>query len=48
MTSSFCYWDAKSRTDAIIIVVNQTIVSALLVVAALRIPTLYRLYRERL
>jgi hypothetical protein len=30
MGDTFCYWDAKSRADLIIIIVNQTVVTVLL------------------
>lgn len=43
MTDRFCYWDAKSRVDTIIIVINQTIVMTFLVIAVLRLIMLWRL-----
>jgi hypothetical protein len=46
MAANFCYWDAKSKADTIVIIVNQTVVTALLSVALLRMPNLYRLYRS--
>jgi len=43
MGVDFCYWDARSRSDAMVIIVNQCIVSTILITAALRMPKLLSL-----
>jgi hypothetical protein len=43
MGTDFCYWDARSKADAIVIIVNQCIVATLFLTAALRLPNLYAL-----
>lgn len=48
MVDTFCYWDAKSKPDLIIIIINQTIVTVLLSIPTLRIPNLLRLCRDGL
>ena len=40
MGSNFCYWVARSKTDVMVIIVNQCIVTTILVTAALRMPNL--------
>jgi hypothetical protein len=41
MGLDFCYWDARSRTDVLIIISNQCIVTTIFLTAALRLPNLY-------
>jgi hypothetical protein len=48
MVDTFCYWDAKSKPDLIIIIINQTIVTVLLSITALRMPNLLRLWKSGL
>jgi len=43
----FCYWDAKSQEDLIIIIINQTITATIGITAVLRMPTLFQLYEQR-
>lgn len=43
MGEDFCYWDARSKADAIVIMVNQCIVATIFLTAALRLPRLYAL-----
>lgn len=43
MADRFCYWDAKSRPDIIVIIFNQTVVTTFFVIAVLRLIMLRRL-----
>lgn len=42
----FCYWDAKSKTDTIVIITNQSMVTAILVITLCRIPNFLSLIRK--
>lgn len=45
---TFCYWDAKSKLDLVVIIVNQTIVTTIAIVAILRLPNLLSLSHSKL
>lgn len=45
--TNFCYWDAKSKEDLIIIIVNQSITATIGITAFLRMPTILQLYRQK-
>lgn len=42
----FCYWDAKSKTDTIVIITNQSMVTAILMITLCRIPNFIALIRK--
>ncbi len=46
MGLDFCYWDARSKADAIVIIINQCIVASILLTALLRLPNLYALRKH--
>lgn len=46
MNQDFCYWDAKSKKDVIVIMINQSIVTTILINAIIRMPYFYRLSRR--
>lgn len=43
MGLDFCYWDARSKADAIVIIINQCLVTSIFLAALLRLPNLYTL-----
>lgn len=43
----FCYWDAKSKEDVLIIIFNQTVTSAIALTALFRLPALLSLSRKQ-
>jgi hypothetical protein len=45
---NFCFWDARSRHDTILIFINESLVTALLVIALLRLPALLQLSANRI
>lgn len=46
MGTDFCYWDARSKADALVIITNQCIVTTIFFTAALRLPNLYRVRKS--
>lgn len=46
MNQNFCYWDAKSKKDVIVIIINQSIVATILITALIRMLYFYRLIKQ--